>query len=235
MSAVRLILLDIEGTTLPIAFVRDVLFPYAARALPDLLRTKAEDVRVKVALGDIAREFPARAPLDVIRDWMARDEKTAPLKTLQGIAWEAGFHDGELRATLYPDVLPILRAWHDAGMRLAVYSSGAAQAQRLLYGHTQEGDATGFFEAFYDLGIGGKKIAESYAEIAQRAGVLPGAILFLSDVAGELEAARAAGCQICQIVRPEDGTVAAPGVPHAADLREAAAAFTPTLAVPATA
>ncbi|AQS87879.1 2,3-diketo-5-methylthio-1-phosphopentane phosphatase [Neoasaia chiangmaiensis NBRC 101099] len=225
MSRIRLVLLDIEGTTLPIAFVRDTLFPYAARTLPALLETQGDDPRVRVALGDIEREFPGRAPLDVIRDWMARDIKAAPLKTLQGLAWKQGFDDGELRARLYDDVPPALEAWHTAGLRLAVYSSGSANAQRQLYGHTQVGDLTRLFEAFYDLDIGGKKVAESYTEIAERAGVLPGEILFLSDVGAELDAARAAGMRICQLVRAQDDTRPYPGVPQAVDLAAVAKEF----------
>ena len=32
---IRVVLTDIEGTTSSISFVKDVLFPYARRALPD--------------------------------------------------------------------------------------------------------------------------------------------------------------------------------------------------------
>jgi enolase-phosphatase E1 len=37
MPMVRGILLDIEGTTTPIAFVYDVLFPFARRHVPEYL------------------------------------------------------------------------------------------------------------------------------------------------------------------------------------------------------
>lgn len=225
MTAIRLVLLDIEGTTLPVSFVHDVLFPYAAKALPGLVDERKDDPKVKVALEDIEREFPGSSPLDVMREWMAKDIKAAPLKTLQGIAWDGGFRDGTLHATLYPDVAPVLRAWHDAGLRLAVYSSGSANAQRLLYGYTTEGDMTSLFEAFYDLDIGSKKVAESYTEIAERAGVTAGEILFLSDIGAELDAARFGGYQICQLVRPQDGTQPVNDVPHAADLHEVSSLF----------
>lgn len=222
MTAIKLVLLDIEGTTLPISFVKDVLFPYSSRELPGMLTRLGDDPRVRVALGDIEREYPGQTPLSVIEGWIARDEKAAPLKTLQGLAWAGGFQSGELKSSLYPDVLPALRAWHEAGLRLAVYSSGSAEAQRLLYGYTSEGDVTGLFEGFYDLDIGPKKVAESYTEIARRAGLRPEEILFLSDVGAELAAAREAGCQVCQLVRSEDGTVAAPGFPAAPTLPDAA-------------
>ncbi|NIE79269.1 acireductone synthase [Asaia sp. As-1742] len=218
MSAIRLVLLDIEGTTLPISFVKDVLFPYSDKVMPDLLREKASDPLVKVALADIEAANPGCDPVAQLHDWTVRDEKVAPLKSLQGLAWKTGFESGELKARLYPDVPPALKAWHKAGLRLAVYSSGSASAQRLLYGYSDAGDLTDLFEAFYDLDIGGKKIAESYREIAARAGVAPEEILFLSDIGAELDAALEAGLTVCQLVRAEDGTQPHAGVRQAIDL-----------------
>lgn len=225
MSSIRLVLLDIEGTTLPISFVKDVLFPYSDRVMPDLLREQADHPLVKVALADIEAAHPGCDPLDQLRAWTQRDEKVAPLKTLQGLAWKAGFESGALSARLYPDVAEALRAWHEAGLRLAVYSSGSASAQRLLYGYSDAGDLTPLFEAFHDLDIGGKKIAESYREISARAGVAPHEILFLSDVGAELDAAHEAGLKACQLIREEDGTVPYPGVRHAADLHDVSRQF----------
>lgn len=215
---VRLILLDIEGTTAPIAFVRDTLFPYAARTLPDFVRTHADSPDVASALAATRDIAPDRDPVGQLLDWIARDEKIAPLKTLQGLVWREGFARGELRAQLYPDVVPVLHAWKAAGYRLAVYSSGSAASQRLLYGHTDQGDLTGLFSAFHDLAMGSKKEAASYRVIAAAEGLAPGEILFLSDIAAELHAARDAGCRICQIVRPQDGTIVDPTLPHVADL-----------------
>lgn len=219
MSTLRLILLDIEGTTLPISFVKDVLFPYSDKVMPALLREQADNRLVQTALADIEAASPGCDPVAQLHDWTMRDVKVAPLKSLQGLAWKSGFESGDLKARLYPDVAPALRAWRAAGLRLAVYSSGSASAQRLLYGFSDAGDLTSLFEAFYDLDIGGKKVAESYREIASRAGVMPDEILFLSDVGAELDAAAEAGLKICQLVRPEDGTVAHHGVPQAENFR----------------
>jgi len=225
MSAIRLILLDIEGTTLPISFVKDVLFPYSDKVMPSLLQEQAENPLVKVALADIEAANPGCDPVAQLHDWTVRDEKVAPLKSLQGLAWKSGFESGDLKARLYPDVPPALKAWHAAGLRLAVYSSGSASAQRLLYGYSDAGDLTDLFEAFYDLDVGGKKIAESYRQIALRAGVAPEQILFLSDIGAELDAAAEAGLRTCQLVRAEDGTKPHPGVHQAADLRSVSQQF----------
>ena len=56
--------------------------------------------------------------------------------------------------------------------------------------------------------IGAKREAPSYAAIAAALGLPAGEILFLSDVAEELDAAAAAGMQACQLVRAADDTLA---------------------------
>lgn len=221
---IRLVLLDIEGTTLPISFVRDVMFPYAAKALPALLQDHTNS-KVVAARADIAVDYPDRDPLDVCREWMAADVKAAPLKTLQGLAWRQGFEDGVLCADLYPDVPDALRAWARGGLKLAVYSSGSIQAQKLLYGYTEQGDLTTLLDGFFDLSTGGKKDASSYTKIAAAVGLEPDEILFLSDIGAELDAAKSAGLLVCQLVREQDGTIPHHDVPHAVDLNAVSAQF----------
>ncbi|WP_338029805.1 acireductone synthase [Gluconacetobacter takamatsuzukensis] len=206
------VLLDIEGTTIPVAFVHKVLFPYARKAMPGLLAQRANDPVVRAAVAEIAALAPGVDPLEQLNAWMDRDEKIGPLKVLQGLAWEEGYRTGALQAVLYPDVLPALRSWHAGGVHLAVYSSGSEAAQRLIYGHTTEGDVCSLFDGFYDLRIGGKREADSYRIILSKADWVPGRTLFLSDIVAELDAAAAAGVWTCQLARPEDGT--SPGNAH---------------------
>jgi enolase-phosphatase E1 len=82
-----------------------------------------------------------------------------------------------------------------------VFSSGSVQAQRLLFGHSDAGDLTPLFSGFYDTRIGAKREASAYAAIAADIGVPSADILFLSDIEGELDAARAAGMQTLWLVR----------------------------------
>ena len=53
---VRAFLLDVEGTTTPIAFVYDVLFPYARQKLAGFLRGHAGDPEVRDALRRLRQE-----------------------------------------------------------------------------------------------------------------------------------------------------------------------------------
>lgn len=221
----RAVLTDIEGTTTPIAFVHRVLFPYARTALPALIHDRAAEPRVAAALAEVRALAPDADPLAQCLAWMDDDAKVGPLKTLQGLAWRDGYESGALQGELYDDVAPALRAWHAAGITLAVYSSGSEAAQRLIFGHTPHGDLTGLFAAFLDTAIGGKRETASYAEAALRLELPPACILFLSDVAAELDAAASAGLAVCQLVRPDDGTVACGRHPMAPDFGSVARQF----------
>ena len=224
-AAPRAVLVDIEGTVTPIAFVHRVLFPYAREALPALLRDRAHEPQVAAAVREIRLQAPEADPLAQCLAWMDADAKVTPLKALQGIAWQDGYASGALRSELYPDVAPSLRAWHAAGVRLAVYSSGSEAAQRLIFRHPAEGDLTGLFAAFLDTRIGGKRDPASYREAARVLALPAASILFLSDVTAELDAAAVAGLQACQLVRPDDPTVAGERHPTAADFAAVAQRF----------
>ena len=217
MHPVTAILTDIEGTTTAIAFVKETLFPFAAKALDGFLDAHGQSPEVAAILDDVRREAPGEDPRAALKRWMAADEKKTPLKTLQGLIWEAGYADGRLKGHLWPDVAPCLRAWAEAGIRLAVYSSGSVGAQKLLFGHSVAGDLNGLFAGFFDTKVGGKRDAASYAAIAQALALPPAEILFLSDVAEELDAAAAAGMRTCQLVRLADGTRASGRHAEAAD------------------
>ena len=202
------ILTDIEGTTSSISFVRDVLFPYARRALPGFVREHGQEPEVRRWLDQVAMENGGVCSDDVIvetlQGWIDEDRKHTALKALQGMVWEAGYRNADFTAPLYPDVAPALRAWRDAGHPLAVYSSGSVPAQKLLFGHTDAGDLTGMFTGWFDTAVGHKRDADSYRRIAAEYGGNAGDIVFLSDIVEELDAARDAGMRTVLLDRRED-------------------------------
>lgn len=221
----RVVLTDIEGTTSAIAFVKETLFPHAERALDGFLSVRAGEAEVAAILDEVRALAPGVEPAVALRGWMARDEKVTALKALQGLIWREGFESGEVVGHLWPDVAPCLRAWRAAGVRLAVFSSGSVAAQRLLFGHSVAGDLGPLFDGFFDTRTGAKREAASYGTIAAALGEAPGAVLFLSDVVEELDAARDAGMATCQLVRAADGTAASGRHAEAATFPEAAKRF----------
>lgn len=202
------ILTDIEGTAGGISFVRDVLFPYARKALPRFVRERGRDPEVRRWLDQVATEHGAMCDdaviVETLQGWIDEDRKHTALKALQGMIWTDGYRRADFTAHVYPDAVEGLRRWHAAGHPLAVYSSGSVPAQKMFFGHSDAGDLLPLFEAFFDTEVGGKREAASYARIAEALGVEPGSILFLSDVVAELDAAREAGVRTVLVDRRED-------------------------------
>ncbi|HST27236.1 MAG TPA: acireductone synthase [Rudaea sp.] len=204
---IRTILTDIEGTTSSISFVKDVLFPFARQRLPAFVETHADKPEVQHWLHEAAKEagiiYADREEIvELLQRWIDEDRKATPLKALQGLIWEEGYRGGDFRAHVYPDVAPKLREWKQRGLDLYVYSSGSVAAQKLFFAHSEAGDLTPLFSGYFDTEAGPKREAESYRRVAAAIGGPAGEILFLSDIAEELDAARATGMRTTQLARP---------------------------------
>lgn len=209
----RAILCDIEGTVGPIAFVREVLFPYAARELPDFVRENRERPAVRTQLEAVARQAGVD-PGDTerlvlqLQKWIEQDAKVTPLKALQGMVWVRGYESGDFRAPVYEDAHRRLREWRARGFGLHIYSSGSVEAQKLYFRYSDRGDLRPLFQGWFDTNVGPKREASAYAAIADILGAVPEDILFLSDSAAELDAAAAARLRTTWVIRPEDSDVA---------------------------
>lgn len=223
-ASVKAILLDIEGTTSSIAFVYDVMFPYVRRNVRDFLTQHASrsDVVASInqmaidagfadarlwQLGQSASSMPSDQSLNAfvveqVNALMDRDSKSTGLKAFQGLIWQFGFESGEIKSHLFIDVAPAIEDWHRRGIEIGIYSSGSIVAQKLFFGHTPHGDLNRFFVRNYDTTVGPKREMASYQRIATDFGLNPPDILFLSDVAAELDAAISASLQAIAVVRP---------------------------------
>lgn len=226
-DAIKAILLDIEGTTTPVDFVFGVLFPFARDHAAPYLASHGQEAPVQADLAQLRQEYEAdvaqglevpswaagepAAAVPYIQYLIATDRKSTGLKSLQGKLWNQGYAQGSLRSQIYPDVLPALQRWQAAGKALYIFSSGSVQAQKLLFTHTEQGDLTALLSGYFDTTTGPKREAESYRTIAKAIGLPPENILFISDVAAELEAAQAAGMETLFSYRPGNAASEAPG------------------------
>lgn len=201
---IKAILTDIEGTTSAIAFVKEVLFPYAREHMAEFVATHGNNAEVSKLLAETccmeAHAFDKDWAVQKLIQWIDEDRKAPPLKAIQGLIWEYGYRNGDFTGHLYEDAYLGLKRWHDQGLRLYVFSSGSVQAQKLLFGHTVWGDLTPWFSGFFDTRTGAKQESAVYRIIAEQIGP-PEEILFLSDVEGELRAASEAGMQTKLLAR----------------------------------
>ncbi|CAI8745887.1 acireductone synthase [Methylococcus capsulatus] len=217
---IRAILTDIEGTTSSLSFVKETLFPYARARMADFVRSHARDATVQALLADakVAAGDPSMDDEHVIARlvrWIDEDRKITPLKALQGLIWEEGYRNRDFFGHVYDDAVRRLKAWHEQGISLYVFSSGSVHAQRLLFGHTAAGDLQPLFSGYFDTRIGAKQEPAAYSAIARELNLPPSEILFLSDIEAELDAAREAGYKTFMLVR--EGGAKASHHPQGAD------------------
>jgi enolase-phosphatase E1 len=216
------VLLDVEGTTTPVAFVSEVLFPYArARLRHFLLHTGKNDAAVRDDIAQLRREhrtdttqgiaaprWDDTSPDSTLESAVAYalflmdgDRKATGLKSLQGRIWQEGYASGALRGHVYPDVPAAFERWHRQRRQVAIFSSGSVLAQRLLFATTPAGDLTPYIRAHFDTTTGTKREPTTYARIARQLGLSPSRVLFVSDTPAELEAAGGAGMGVALCVR----------------------------------
>jgi len=204
---IKAIITDIEGTTSSLSFVKECLFPYARANMGSFLQANVNNETVKKLLADVNAEVGAVLDLNQATEqliqWIDEDKKITPLKALQGLIWEVGYHRGELTGHLYEDAIRNLQTWKAQGFDLYVYSSGSVYAQKLLFSHTEVGDLTPLFSGYFDTHIGNKQESSSYENIVAHIGLPAEQLLFLSDIEGELNAAQDAGLQTIWLTRDE--------------------------------
>jgi len=210
------LLLDIEGTTCPVSFVSDVLFPYATQQLEAYIEQHHRDADVNKILLSAIEEHnqdndwqrnnrargllsdPSDNRLDItiyLKHLISIDKKSTALKDLQGKIWKHGYTRGDIISTLFPETTTCLHEWSSMNLALAVYSSGSIEAQQLLYQYTNSGNLKPLFSHWFDTHTGPKKEAKSYSTICNQMQVEPSAVLFISDSGDECDAAQSAGLE----------------------------------------
>jgi len=212
-------LFDIEGTTTPISFVHETLFPYSKDKIADfILNERLEPNTIKELIEenrqDIAEGFFS-APilgndhivnLQVLTSYLQYlirvDRKSKPLKEIQGRIWKIGYEKGELQSILFPDVADFFSRLNDRKIKIAIYSSGSVEAQKNIFKHSNFGDLTKYISFYFDTNVGKKRESESYVEIACQLGSNPNRILFFTDIKGEADACTLAGSSVYIMNRP---------------------------------
>jgi enolase-phosphatase E1 len=227
-AQVRVILVDIEGTTTPVDFVTKTLFPFASRKLESFLRENSANPEIGALIEDLraqhgrdernglkppswrddSEEERVRSSAAYGQWLIARDSKCTPLKSLQGKIWQQGYTSGELKGQVYPDVPAAFERWKRKGKIIGIYSSGSVLAQQLLFRTTPSGDLTRFISLYFDTRMGAKTEPESYQRIADSFDFRPEEFLFISDAMKEIEAARSSGMQalLCERDSHSPGT-----------------------------
>ena len=209
----KAILLDIEGTTTPIDFVHNTLFPYAKARIPGFILDNLSGLKFEIEqlvaeqandqeYGAELRPDSANSVSEYLKYLIDQDRKSTPLKSIQGMIWQSGYESGEIVSPVFEDVPAALKRWKASETHISIFSSGSVLAQQLLFRHTDHGDLNQFISNYFDTNTGPKNDAQSYTKIAEKMKEVQADVLFVSDSVAELDAARAAGLRTALAVRP---------------------------------
>ncbi|MBP7281247.1 MAG: acireductone synthase [Leptospiraceae bacterium] len=212
-------LFDIEGTTTPISFVHEVLFPYSKEKMSDfifsgklahkivaeLILENRKDIEeglfsAQILGSDHIVNLPAL--VSYLQYLIRVDRKSKPLKEIQGQIWKVGYENAELKSILFADVTDFFKRLEDKKIQIGIYSSGSVEAQKYIFRYSNFGDLTKYISFYFDTNIGGKREKQSYEEIARLIRVTPNQILFFTDVKEEADAAENAGLSVFILDRP---------------------------------
>lgn len=199
---IRVVLLDIEGTTTPVSFVYETLFPFARARLSEYISTCDAAALFDEYQRETSSGVPEWQGAIHYAEWlMSMDRKSTALKELQGRIWEQGYANGELKGIVYDDVPVVFESWKQRGILIAIFSSGSVLAQKLIFSHTQHGDLTKFIMAYFDTNTGPKREATSYRRIAGEMKVPCENVTFFSDTEAEITASHEARMNAVLVVR----------------------------------
>lgn len=207
---IKLYLFDIEGTTTDINFVHKVLFPYSYEKMDSFILDNQDNETIlkivdgvkKTVLEENQKTLSLSEAITQLKDWIKQDRKHPTLKEIQGLIWDAGYAKEEFKGHLYPDVKPFFDRILKEGHKIGIYSSGSVHAQKLIFGHSVEGNLTPMISYFFDTKVGGKRETSSYQNISKLTNLEPSEIHFFSDIPEELKAAQQIGFKVTQLLRP---------------------------------
>lgn len=199
------------------------MFPLSLEKLDSYLANNSEDPELSRELARL-QVAPGKYG-DTLKDFIRRDVKDTTLKWVQGKIWKEAFEGGVMKGHVYPDVPEYFRRWKEAGSKIYIYSSGSVEAQKLMFRYSEAGDLTRHLDGYFDTTTGMKREDASYAKILAAIGCEARAVLFLSDIVEELNAAASQGIKTCLLLR--EGAQAPQGyaAPVAADFAEVNARF----------
>jgi enolase-phosphatase E1 len=226
MAEPKAIVLDLEGTTMSSKYFGTGYLPYVkthtkeclkerwgapeVMEIVDRLRRKTQRDRSSgVKIPAIAEEGSSNDQIigsveKNVVEQINQKRHTSALIQIQILVGLYGYQTGELKTHVFRDVSQAFHNWKVRnGIKIYMFSSGSAVAQKLMFSCTSSGNLTDLISDFFDLEeIGKKTDCQSFRKIAANIGLKASDILFLTDNPNETRAAKRAGFRTLLVIRP---------------------------------
>jgi enolase-phosphatase E1 len=226
MTKPKAIVLDLEGTTMSSKYFGTGYLPYIkthtkkclkerwgapeVMEIVDRLRRRTQRDRSSgakipaIAVEGSSNDQIIRSVEKNVIEQINQKRHTSALIQIQILVGLYGYQTGELKTHVFRDVSQAFHNWKVRnGIKIYMFSSGSAVAQKLMFSCTSSGNLTDLISDFFDLEeIGKKTNYESYRKIAANIGLKASDILFLTDNPNETRAAKRAGFRTLLVIRP---------------------------------
>ncbi|NBU98665.1 MAG: acireductone synthase [Spirochaetia bacterium] len=212
-SEINHFLFDIEGTTAPISFVHEVLFPYSKNNLlsylqknkiSNLIFSNLQEDHKKDKNSNLYKsslENSADSLFSYLEFLISVDRKNAGLKEIQGEIWKQGYESGDIKSQIFQDTLDFFQFIKKNNKQINIYSSGSILAQKLIFKYSNLGDMSSYITNYFDTGVGPKRDSNSYLAISKALNCSPNEIIFFTDIQEEADSALSIGIKSYLMLR----------------------------------
>lgn len=208
------------GTTVKTGYIEKILLPYAKAKAQSFLTAHWDDADVKDNVQKMRKKLahnrgqdpnlpqvadesqPKEAQIQSIVqtfDYILRNPKadTVLHQRIRKLIWKEGFakKDETIKTPVYSDVVIQLKKWKtEKDVKFFVFSHANSELQSIFMSNTNHGDLEALIDGHCDpTDTGPKNDSQSYIKIAQKAGLQPQEMVFLSKSAQDATAAEKTG------------------------------------------
>ncbi|XP_013397492.2 enolase-phosphatase E1 [Lingula anatina] len=227
LENVKVLLLDVEGTTSPISFMKNEVNQYVTENIQEYLtknweseelqnvitslREQAQQDKeagtegvVEVKAADDPQEEVIASITENLKWQMSQEKATTAACQLQSQILREAFKMEKMKGKLFDDVVPALKEVATDSRQVYLFSTTSMDVQKLLFTYSAQGDNSKCLSGFFDSKVGAKTEMESYKNIINDIGVKPEETLYVTDMPAEAQAAGKAGIGVFLLNRPEN-------------------------------
>lgn len=224
----KALLLDIDGTCMPISFFPNQMCPYLPNKLrhyvashidtgvmEDIIkrlrveyqRKIPKDLEYRVEVSEYTGSNGAKVMQEIYTCYMAQADEGKKSDTVLALAWLVwldGFSQGALKGEVFPDVPHALERWKKERIQICTVSSMMSLGQQLLFTCSNFGNLDELIDGYLctkDIDAN-KSNKKCFQAICDRLSVQPKELIFLTDAGKEAVAAKEAGCRSILVERP---------------------------------
>lgn len=211
---IKSVVTDIMGVTHPTEEIKHLEGHFRDYGPEFLARKHESDFASKIE--QLKQLFGTNVPEDlvarILEETGKRNLNPLFMDVMGEVNVKVGYDKGHLVSVPYRDVLPAFNNWTAKNVGISTYSNGSSDLQRGMFKSCKRLDLY-VSDFFSTAGIGKavpapKNAPEGYLAIAEKYGIQPKEIMFLSDGVKELEGARKAGIdRVIFVARPDNNLI----------------------------